>query len=247
MNARRVNPMVWTAAATMALAVTVSQRAWSQSEPQPPSPVQDEPEKPAKPATLDDLLGIEEAPDEEAPSDPADAAEREVDEELQRRLNEAEIADSFTQAIEKMSISADLLDTQFDPGLGTQRVQEDILAKLAQLIDQAKKSQCKAGSSSSSSSAKSSSAPKSNPGQKPGDPASAAQPNNRPGDSREGDPPPMQQGDVNTLIDETRTEWGNLPQRVRDMLLQGRKDKFSSLYRRFTDEYYKRLAEDDAP
>ena len=46
----------------------------------------------------------------------------------------------------------------------------------------------------------------------------------------------MQQGDVDTVLEEGRTEWGNLPQRVRDMLLQGRREKFSSLYKRLTNE-----------
>ncbi len=57
----------------------------------------------------------------------------------------------------------------------------------------------------------------------------------------------MQQGDINTMIEEQRTEWGNLPQRVREMLLQGREEKFSSLYEELTREYYRRLAEDGSP
>jgi hypothetical protein len=44
-----------------------------------------------------------------------------------------------------------------------------------------------------------------------------------------------------------RSEWGSLPQRVRDMLLQGRNEKFSSLYEKLTGEYYRRLAEGDSP
>ena len=57
----------------------------------------------------------------------------------------------------------------------------------------------------------------------------------------------MQEGDINTVMDETRSEWGNLPQRVRDMLLQGRREKFSNLYDQLTAEYYKRLAEEGTP
>ena len=74
-----------------------------------------------------------------------------------------------------------------------------------------------------------------------------AQRNNQPSDSQEGDPPPMQQGDINTVLEESRAEWGSLPPRVRDQLLQGRKEKFSSLYQQLTQEYYKRLAEEGSP
>ena len=71
-----------------------------------------------------------------------------------------------------------------------------------------------------------------------------AQRNNTPSDSTEQEPPPMQEGDINTVIEETRTEWGNLPQRWRDALNQGKRDKYSSLEEQLTAEYYKRLAED---
>ncbi|HRP63251.1 MAG TPA: VOC family protein, partial [Phycisphaerales bacterium] len=56
--------------------------------------------------------------------------------------------------------------------------------------------------------------------------------------------PPMQEGDINTVFEESRSEWGSLPERVRDMLLQGRRERFSSLYEQLTREYYRRLAED---
>jgi hypothetical protein len=61
------------------------------------------------------------------------------------------------------------------------------------------------------------------------------------------DPPSPQDADPNSILEETRSEWGNLPQRVRDMLLQGRKDSYSPLYKRLTEEYYKRLAEEGSP
>jgi hypothetical protein len=49
---------------------------------------------------------------------------------------------------------------------------------------------------------------------------------------------------LNRVFEESRTEWGGLPQRVRDMLLQGRGEKFSSLYEQMTREYYRKLAEE---
>lgn len=202
-------------------------------------------------SSLDELLGIDEgAKDPSA----AEAAARDREEELKRRLNEAEVADAFETAITKMALSAELLDAKFESGLGTQRVQEEIIAKLDQLIDAAKRMGAQASSSSASSSS-SSSSQQNNPssGKDPGKQQQQQQANgeqkrnNNPTDSQEGESPPMQEGDINTVIDESRTEWGNLPQRVRDMLLQGRREKFSSLYEQLTAEYYKRLAEEGTP
>ncbi len=195
------------------------------------------------PPSLDDLLGLEEQA-KDANAD--EAAQREIDEELQRELAEAQIRDAFRLAVEKMAISADLLDVRFDPGLGTQRVQEDIIAKLQQLIDQAKKQQQSSSSSSSSSSQQQSQPQDPGKQQKQEQQQAGQQRNPNPQDSGEGDPPPLQQGDLNTVIDELNQEWGNLPERIRNMMRQGRRGKYSSMYERMTSEYYKRLAEDDS-
>lgn len=210
--------------------------------------------------SLDDLLGIGGEPKQgekakpEAGAKPQadDAAAKEHEKALKDELSDAQVADAFTQAVDKMAISARLLDTQFDAGVGTQRVQEDIIAKLNALLDAARKkpSNSKSSSSSSSSNPSPSSNPSSNPtaakqnnkAMNPGDKR-----NDKPQDSQEGDPPPFQQGDTNVVLEETRAEWGSLPQRVRDMLLQGRKDKFSAIYQQMTQEYYKRLAEEGTP
>ncbi len=192
------------------------------------------------PPSLDELLGIEE--DEENVT-AAEIAERQAEEELQRRLNAQEITDAFEFAIHKMTLSAELLDERFDTGLGTQRVQEEVLAKLDQLIDEAKK-QCK-GSGSGSGSSQGQRSKEQKPGKQGGDPSQEKQRQDQPaGESKPGDPPSPQQGDLNTVLQESRAEWGSLPQRVRDMLLQGREEKFSSLYEQLTREYYRRLAEE---
>ena len=238
------------AAVLLGLALTVTVAAQEQTEPQAPpdTPPTDTPdpqdEQEETPATLDELLGLEEdASDRNA----EEAAERESEDELQRKLDEAEIGDVFAKAVEKMLISADLLDQSFDPGLGTQRVQEDILRKLDQLIDFAKRQQ---GMSSSSSSSSSSSQqqpkdPSQDPGRRQRDQQSGSQRQNGPADdSQAKDLPPGQTGDIGTILEETRSEWGHLPPRIRDQLLQGRREKYSSLYERLTREYYQRLAEE---
>jgi hypothetical protein len=220
----------------------------------PAPPAADKPDAKAPPAnqsgkSLDDLLGIDK---DQQNKGAAEAAQRDSDEALKRELSEKEIADNFALAVEKMSLSAELLDTKFDPGLGTQRVQEDIISKLDQLIQQCRNKQCKGGGSSSSSSApqQAKNNPKNDPGNKPQAPKPnppGNQRNPKPSDSREGAEPPLQEGDINTVIEESRTEWGNLPPRVRDAIQQARRGKFSSLYSQLTAEYYKRLAEENSP
>lgn len=193
------------------------------------------------PPSLDDLLGIKE---EKQTQSVDDAANRAIKEELERQLNEKQIADALQLAIEGMSLSAEMLDTMFDPGLGTQRIQEDIIDKLQQLIDQAKKM-----SNSSSSSSSSSSSQQQQPEQNPGKQSQQQQGQQDGKDSKgnqnqgENDLPPKQEGALNPTLEELGSEWGQLPERIRNLLLQGRREKYSSLYKNLTSEYYRRLAE----
>jgi hypothetical protein len=191
------------------------------------------------PPTLDDLLGLEEEAEDRGAEE---AAQREHQRELERRLAEERITDAFEHAIAQMSLSAELLDEQFDPGLGTQRIQEDIIAKLDQLIEEAR--QQGMNSSSSSSSSQASADPRQSPGQQGGQPQSQEADAGEGENLGETDLPPGRQGDINVVMDETREEWGALPDRIRDMLLQGRQERFSGLYEQLTREYYRRLAED---
>jgi len=218
------------------------------TRPEPTAPkAPAEGDKPGGGKSLDELLGIE--GDGKKGGSATEAATRDNDELLKRELTETEIVDHFAQAIDKMSLSAELLDNKFDPGLGTQRVQEDIIAKLALLIDQSKKKQSKSGSPSPSRSNPQPQNQQNDPGKQqskqptpPGE-----QRNSKASDSREGTSPPLQEGDINTVLDETRSEWGNLPPRVRDTIIQGRQGKFSSMYKKLTEEYYRRLAEEGSP
>jgi hypothetical protein len=212
-----------------------------------------ETDAPSKPATdqsateddrapsLDELLGIEE---DESTRNADEVAGEESETELQRRLNAEDLGDAFTQAIEKMSVSAELLEERFDTGLGTQRAQEEVLAKLEQLVDIARSMQSSSSASSSSSSQRQQS-PQQQPGKNQSQTNQAAgQRQSNASESQEGDPPARLDEEVNAVFEESRTEWGSLPQRVRDMLLQGRREKFSSLYEQLTREYYQRLAEE---
>jgi cation transport regulator ChaB len=45
------------------------------------------------------------------------------------------------------------------------------------------------------------------------------------------------------VLAEGRTEWGTLPQRIREIMSQARRDRVSALYQEATEAYYRRLAE----
>ncbi|MHC4219741.1 MAG: hypothetical protein ACYSU7_14970, partial [Planctomycetota bacterium] len=201
-------------------------------------------ERDEAPPSLDELLGLQ-TDDSEASA--SEQAQRETDEELQRRLSEEELLDIFSQALEKMALSAHLLEVDFESGLATQRAQQDVLAKLDQLIDRAKELSSRHSSSCSgcsSCSGKSGNASR-NPGKKPGSQSPGGARSSGPSsDSQATDAPGGQEGDINTVLEETGTEWGHLPNRIRQMLKQGRGDYKSPLYRKLTEEYYKRLAEE---
>jgi hypothetical protein len=194
--------------------------------------------------SLDELLGLDE---DESEASAAEQARQEADEELQRRLQEVELGDIFSQALEKMALTVHLLEVDYESGLATQRAQQAVLEKLDQLIDRARELSQRHSASCSGCSECSGGKPSG--GKKPGDKPGSQQPGSQrsdgpASDSQATDPPPGREGDINTILEETGTEWGHLPNRVREMLKQGRGDYKSPLYRQLTEEYYKRLAEE---
>ena len=200
---------------------------------EPTAPPQTQPEKATAPS-LDELLGLDGARD-----NAADQAARQNQEELERRLGDVELGDVFEVALEKMAVSADLLGGQHNSGLGTQRVQKDILARLDQLIDLAKQMSQQQMSSSSGGSGQSKPKPGAEQQQAGGQ---RSQSGNQGGDAD--CPKPAQEGDINTILEETGSEWGHLPARLREMLEQAQNSHISVLYRKLTEQYYKRLAEE---
>jgi len=149
------------------------------------------------------------------------------------------IAKLFLEAIQAMNSSADRLNNEHDPGLVTQRMQEDALLKLAALIKQAQKQGKKSKQSGKQEQQQKKQKPANQKKQSqsqqknPGDQAATT-------DSR----PAGRQTDLTGNISENNTEWGNLPARVRDLLLQGSNESSALLYRHLTELYYKRLAEE---
>lgn len=185
--------------------------------------------------SLDELLGLEEK-DESAPAHEVDTDAADAD--LNRELaQEKPIADEFLEAVGLMHESAGRLGTQNDTGVVTQRLQEDILRRLDELID-------RAGEQSSSSSQSQSQQQQQNqqqPDQQRREEEQQQQ-QGEPNDRQEGPAGEEAQLGAQALLDGAR--WGNLPQRLRDALLQGSSDSYSSLYKSMTEAYYKRLAEE---
>jgi len=187
------------------------------------------PDAPRRVPTLDELLGL-------ADPDPG------VDEQnagLDRALSTERPGDAFGRAVELMERASSRLRGRRDPGIATQRIQEDILRTLDQVIAsaQSREQQRSSGSSSSSSSGASGA----QPDQRGARRAEGARPGNDPGDAgaRPGSDEVVRSGRVRTEAD-----WGDLPPRLREALSQGLDDPYSRLYRRLTERYYKELAEE---
>lgn len=100
--------------------------------------------------TLDDLLGLDDdnADQPDASADPAaepdvqpdaDAAGPELTRDLDRRLSGQEASEQFAQAIQEMAEVAIRLGDEADPGIDTQRMQDEIILKLEQIVASAEK------------------------------------------------------------------------------------------------------------
>ena len=150
--------------------------------------------------------------------------------------------DNFAAAVTEMKQAGGLLD-ESDASRPTVRLQEQVIARLDQLISDARKKQSKSKSKSQQQQQDTGTKPSAGPpqqGNKPG------QPNGQGTEAAQqagGQGSVQNRGDTEPL-DEVGREWGDLPDRVRKELLQGRDDRFSTLYDKLTQRYYKRLAEE---
>ena len=215
------------------------------------------------PKSLDELLGVPSGgsrSEQESTTSATDAASREQAKRLERSLDESSLPDLVQRAIEGMRSASARLTDQRDAGLGTQRIQEDVIQSLERLLEEAQKQQKKQQSSSSSSSSSSRQ-------KKQGRDGKSEDPSERNGQQRQpssGDKKGQQKSSSSSTgeteadvgvrdsdevaaggeLSESRVEWGQLPERVRELVLQGRKDRVSTIYERLTREYYRRLAEE---
>ncbi|MFN0010508.1 MAG: hypothetical protein ACKVS8_02565 [Phycisphaerales bacterium] len=185
--------------------------------------------------TLDQLLGL--APADGEPGSPAtspDAGRQELD----QRLKEPSIDDQFEEAVGLMGRSASRLTTGNDTGLDTQRIQEDTLKKLDALISQMQKQQQQQQSKNSQQQPQPQGEQRDQP-----KPEQASRAEQRSNDSSMSDAPARRDGPLRPGLESAKAAWGALPARIREMLLQGSGEKFSSGYDKLTEDYYKKLAE----
>ncbi|MBX3361119.1 MAG: hypothetical protein KF705_06725 [Phycisphaeraceae bacterium] len=188
--------------------------------------------------SLDELLGLRQAGAEDAevrlPEEPGRTA-------LDDKLSAEEAAEAFQQAVRLMEQTAARLDPGQDIGLVTQRLQEDAVRKLDAVIAAAMQNQ--QSSSSSSSSSSSQQEQQQQPNQQQREQQEAQSQESSQGDPSEGTPPGRRDGQMNS-VELNAAAWGALPARLRDALVQGSSDRFSSIYQTMTEQYYRRLAEE---
>lgn len=228
----------------LAAIATTSLVAHAQQQSDPPKddkPKQTEPSKDEQ--SLDELLGLEKKDDTKKDetskdADPAATGEKKStqDAALERALNPNEDQDGFKQAVELMKETSVRMVSSKDVGLDTQRLQEQVLRKLDKMIDDAQKNQSK------------------NSKQKPQDQqqqqnqqqqqkqSSQSQSATQDGKEAKGGNVAQQNAQPNSVAAGATAAWGGLPPHVRDALMQGLSDRFSTSYQRLTEEYYKRLA-----
>lgn len=187
--------------------------------------------------TLDELLQLE------PPAQPvAPAPDQPLDEVVSKGLQGIKTPDGLEMVLREMQEAEDNLGEQLNAGIETQRLQESALSRLDTLIAEAKKqcSVCQGGSSGSEARPENTG---SRANAKPATKGSATDSENNDGNFSPGAVGPV--GPDGRPLSQTRSEWGNLPPRLRDELVQSMRERFSLIYQSLTEAYYRRLAEED--
>lgn len=193
--------------------------------------------------SLDELLGLED-PGEGGADAPADASLDPDRAELDRQLGAQEMGERLDQAAALMDEIARRMRATSDVSITTQRQQERVIGLLDEVIDAAQRQQQQQGQPSSQQQQQGQqqqqqpSQPQAQrqQGQEPGQ--QAAQETHMPGG---GEGVQLRAGQA-----AAGAAWGALPDRLRDALTQGLSDRYSSLYERATESYYRRLAEEES-
>lgn len=227
MNLRR---WMWPMAAMAAVVGPAPAQERGPDAPVPPAGTAPRP-PPTPLPSLDELLGV-------APARPGTPAPDPQQQDLERRLRGEEIAEQFRQAVDLMARVAERIEAARDPGLTTQRMQEEILRKLDMIIhaaqEQARSRTPTGGMRGERERERGEIAP--------GRAGRQAQGSEPAPDTAE--PPAREDGPPGPPAVSRGAAWGALPERLREALLQGSSDRYSTLYRRWTEAYYRRLAEE---
>lgn len=194
--------------------------------------------------SLDELLGIAGDTAEQNTGEGQTGAERTTEplrDELDRRLSGEQATDALDQALQLMRDTTGRLSRANGTGIETQRLQEDILKRLDTVIASAEQQQQQQNSQSSSSQQQQQQQSQNQPSQQQSrsrrsSASTAGEAEHVPGSTQETGLGPE------TIAD--GAAWGALPDRLRDSLVEGVSDRFSSIYQRMTEAYYRRLAEE---
>lgn len=213
------------------------------------------------PPSLDEALGIGNG---ERADQPPSA--------IEESLSGAKPRDILQSALDDMARSAELLDSR-EAGLPTRRAQQSVVRKLDELIatarrmqqQQQQQQQQQAGQSGGAQQRRNQQGGQRQDGQsgeepgrdeprpgaddesrrRAGDRDGSGRPQGQRADAGAQEPPEaVDPTDEMAQFDESRAEWGRLPPRVREAVRQGLRDPMSAAYRRLTQDYYRRLAEE---
>lgn len=196
-------------------------------------PKKDEPKKDEPPTPdLDELLGL---PKSDKPREATDPAKENLDDALSpERQSEA-----FGEAIELMKRSATRISKGGDVGIDTQRLQQDAVRRLDQLIAAAKQNSQRQQKKQQQQQQDQQQQQQ----QQQQDQNQQQQRNQAKGQESNAINPPGRQDGPGNAAPAPGATWGGLPDRVRQALTEGLSDRFSSMYRTLTEDYYRRLAE----
>lgn len=219
--------------------------AWGQEAARPPEPAA----RPGRLPSLDEALGLKKPGGAPVAPSRDEAA-------LTEHLSPEEVRDEISQAVKLMGDAASRVADGKDVGVETQRLQEEILQKLNKLLDEAKRQeqekqkqqqqqqqgQQNQQNQQNQSQQQQQQSGKQNQQQKQDQ---ASQQQQQKGGNGSGNKEGLKEekGDLRPTLS-SGAAWGNLPPHVREQLMQGFGDSFSSMYKRMTEAYYKRLAEE---
>jgi flagellar motor protein MotB len=166
---------------------------------------------------------------------------------IDRALAGEREGDNFTIAARQMGEVADRLVQLNDADLIAVRMQDEILARLDQAIEQAEQQQQQQQQQSSSGQQQPQDQQQQQQEQQQSSQQQQQQNQESDGqDGAENTPPGARDPRTNAMLDAAQAAWGNLPERVRQTLLEGVDERFSDLYQSLTEQYYRRLAGDEA-
>jgi len=195
-------------------------------QPASDKPATDEPPTP----DLDELLGL---PKSEKPREATDPAKENLDD----ALNPERQSEAFSEAIDLMKRSATRITKGGDVGIDTQRLQQDAVRRLDQLIAAAKQNSQRQQKKQQQQQQQDQQQQQQQKQQQ------QQQRNQSKGQESNAIDPPGRQDGPGHAAPAPGASWGGLPDRVRQALTEGLSDRFSSMYRSLTEDYYRRLAE----